>query len=489
MRFGLKLFRVILVALLVTFLYYGAHCPFPARDDLVQETAKGSETIYFWYTREELSDVIGSAAVSFGQENGVRVIPVLAAENEYPEQLYAASVSGERCPDAYLLPSNLLEKAYLAGMAVDLASVTGTDPLASQEEADNGTASLTCPEALLNAGTYEGKLLMRPLSFDTTVLVYRTEDPVRWAHQAAVSELTAIDMDIADGITDESVAAQIAEMILTEEDLDPQVLADKEAEYLAGAVPATIPDLLQFAGTYDVPAGTEGILEWDVNDILYNYWFLGGVIDLCGPCGDDRGSVRVNNIHGVECLETYQNLREFFSIDSEQISYESCVEDFLAGKYVFTVGSTDILQRLQAAKDAGTLGFDYGFALLPDISDTYESKALCIVDGVVVNGYSEHGELAERFAEYLTTECADMLYERCGIVPADRTVTVRHPELEIFFRQAEKSIALPKLMETQSFWLELEAAFTSVWDGEDPAQTLDTLQEKLESGSRLPAEG
>jgi maltose-binding protein MalE len=476
MRFGLKLVSVISVALLVTFLYYGAHCPYPVQNGELRETAKGSETIYFWYTREELSDVIGSAAVSFGQENGVRVIPVLAEENEYTEQLYAASVSGERCPDAYLLPSNLLEKAYLSGMARDLKAGEGTAPDTS-----------LYPGTLLDAGTYEGKLLMLPLTFDTTVLVYRAEDPVRWAHQAAVSELTAIDMEIADGITDEAVAAQIAEMILTEDDLDPQVLADKEAEYLENAVPATIPDLLNFAGTYDVPAGTEGILEWDVNDILYNYWFLGGVIDLCGPCGDDRSSVRVNNIHAVECLETYRNLREFFSIDSEQITYDSCVEDFLAGKYVFTVGSTDILQRLQAAKDAGTLEFDYAFALLPDISDTYESKALCIVDGVVVNGYSEHGDLAVRFAEYLTAECGEMLYTRDGVVPAARSVVTEHPELEIFFRQTEKAIALPKLMETQSFWLELEAAFTGVWDGGDPAETLDALQEKLESGTRAGA--
>ena len=41
------------------------------------------ETIYFWYTDDTLTDFVNSAAVTFGEERDVRVIPVLKSGMEY----------------------------------------------------------------------------------------------------------------------------------------------------------------------------------------------------------------------------------------------------------------------------------------------------------------------------------------------------------------------------------------------------------------------
>ena len=46
---------------------------------------RGKETIYCWYSDESLSGYINAAAVSFGEQNKVRVIPVLTADSEYLE--------------------------------------------------------------------------------------------------------------------------------------------------------------------------------------------------------------------------------------------------------------------------------------------------------------------------------------------------------------------------------------------------------------------
>ena len=80
---------------------------------------RNKETIYCWYSDEALSGYINAAAVSFGEQNkGVRVIPVLTSDSEYLEAVNEESLHSEQIPDVYLLSSDSLEKAYLAGLAV-----------------------------------------------------------------------------------------------------------------------------------------------------------------------------------------------------------------------------------------------------------------------------------------------------------------------------------------------------------------------------------
>ena len=80
---------------------------------------RGKETIYCWYSDEALSGYINAAAVSFGEQNsGVRVIPVLTSDSEYLEAINQETLHSDQIPDIYLLSSDSLEKAYLAGLAV-----------------------------------------------------------------------------------------------------------------------------------------------------------------------------------------------------------------------------------------------------------------------------------------------------------------------------------------------------------------------------------
>ena len=46
-----------------------------------------TDTIYFWYTDDAMTNFINSAAVAFGERENVRVIPVLTEDSEYLEAL------------------------------------------------------------------------------------------------------------------------------------------------------------------------------------------------------------------------------------------------------------------------------------------------------------------------------------------------------------------------------------------------------------------
>ena len=116
---------------------------------------RGKETIYCWYSDEALSGYINAAAVSFGeQNNGVRVIPVLTSDSEYLEAINQETLHSDQIPDIYLLSSDSLEKAYLAGLASkvpDTVGICNTDHFS---------------QAALSAVTYDQKLIGYPVYFD-----------------------------------------------------------------------------------------------------------------------------------------------------------------------------------------------------------------------------------------------------------------------------------------------------------------------------------
>ena len=77
------------------------------------------DTLYLWYTDEALTSYLTSAAVTYNENHDVRIVPVLQSGPEYLEHVNAASLSGENLPDLYILSHDSLEKAYLAGLAVN----------------------------------------------------------------------------------------------------------------------------------------------------------------------------------------------------------------------------------------------------------------------------------------------------------------------------------------------------------------------------------
>ena len=88
------------------------------------------ETIYFWYSDDTMTNYINSAAVSFGEKEGVRVIPMLTSDSEYLEAINYETLHSEHLPDAYLISNDSLEKAYLAGLGRVLTrGASASDPL------------------------------------------------------------------------------------------------------------------------------------------------------------------------------------------------------------------------------------------------------------------------------------------------------------------------------------------------------------------------
>ena len=173
--------------------------------------------------------------------------------------------------------------------------------------------------------------------------------------------------------------------------------ADQEVlERLATMIPQTIEDIKTFANNYDAPEAVESVFKWDVTDIFYNYFFVGNYMDVGGAHGDNASIFNIYNSQAVECLRAYQAMNQFFSIDPKVDNYSNILQDFIDGKMVFTVATTDAIARIHEAKNRGEFDFEYGVSTLPDISSLLKARGLSVTDAVVINGYSEKKDAANR---------------------------------------------------------------------------------------------
>ncbi|MCI9144701.1 MAG: hypothetical protein HFH87_19135, partial [Lachnospiraceae bacterium] len=185
------------------------------------------ETIYFWYNDESMTNFINSAAVSFGEEENVRVIPVLAAESEYLEAINYASVHTEQTPDAYIISHDSLEKAYLSGLATRI------------EDTGSICNEAHFPASALSSVSYQGKKVAYPLFFETSALIYNETYLAEWAEQIATKEL----LEGGEPGENPEETNGIA--------VDEGLLAERTADYFANAIPATVDDILNIANTFD----------------------------------------------------------------------------------------------------------------------------------------------------------------------------------------------------------------------------------------------
>ena len=343
MHMSKRCLAVLLVGALTLGLYAASLIDWDSEDvqDNPLAVFNQKETIRVWYGDESLANYIGSAAVAYGEANNVRILPSYVAESDYLEAVNRATLGDSEdtlpMPDVYLISHESLERAYLAGLAVPV-----DDPAGVMNED-------VFPRAALSAVSYHGKSVAYPLYYETSALLYNETYLYEWARQQAGKadgegnvEGEGGEFEELDELPDEENAPVV---------FDEETIALRTQQFFDRAIPTTVSDILQMADSFDPPETVEGIFSWDVSDIFYNYYFVGNYMNLGGEAGDDRNLIDIYNQEAISCLSVYQGLNQFFSIDSSEESYESVIQDFLEGKLVFTIATTDAVAALASAKE------------------------------------------------------------------------------------------------------------------------------------------
>lgn len=432
------------------------------------------DTLYLWYTDEALEDYISSMALKYSEQNDVRVIPVLQSGLDYLEEIYDASVLEESAPDLYITSNDMLEKAYLSGLA---------DPLPDQSD----VTEENYPKAALDAVTYKGEKIAYPLYYETSALVYNKTYLQQSAQENAAQEAAAL-------AAEQDAAQQGAEVSADQTNTDGQADASGQdvsengvsengasvtEETILAQIPASIEDILSFADHFNAPEQVEAVFKWDVSDIFYNYFFAGNYMNVGGDCGDDSTQIDIYNLDAIKGLTAYQELNQFFSIDPDEVNYDMVVEKLLEGKLVFTVGTTDILAKIREVRATGECPYEFGVTTLPDVNQEVKTRSLSVTNAVVVNGYSEKTEMAHDFAAFLTGSNVTELYASTGRMPARANIDIGDPNAAGFNQEYAASVPIPKLMNMSNFWMQTEIAYTKIWSGEDASTVWKELSEQI----------
>ena len=462
---------------LIVFLLGGLYLALQPDDDgdaaLILSQPKESETITLWYTDAALTEYLDSSALTFYEREGVRVEPVLKSGLEYIEEINEASVRADAdtaMPDLYIAGSDSLEKAAMAGLA------------RVPEDPERILNDFNFPSNALDAVTYQGERYAYPFYFDTAFLLYNQTWLSQIAEASLRSELAGASIE-ENGDDDAAMALQEG----VETQGVPEGLTEEEWQQMIGEraqemIPSSIEDIMQLATEAAAPEGMENFFLWDVSDIYYNYFFTGAYMDVGGSYGDNPEILDICNEDSVQCMTVYQGLHEFFSIDSKESSYESVLQEFLEGKTLFTIATTDALPVLKRMCDNGEFHYGYGVAELPGVDNAHIARGLSATSCIVVNGYTEHEQAANLFAEYLMYEKTDVLYEHTGKLACIGSLAEDILSAEDVVRQIYRdSVPLPKLLRLSNFWAELEKVYTRVWDGEDPRTELEALDAQMRS--------
>lgn len=446
------------------------------------------ETLYLWYTDEALTDYLNSVAVAYNDfQDEARVIPVHTPGAEYLETINQASLHSEEVPDLYIVGNDSLEKAYLAGLASEIRIPEGVLPMSD-----------FFPDTAIHAATYHDKQIGYPFYFETSSFLYNKTYLEDWARMQIEAELDVAAAEAAEAELAQNGPVEEAEGETgaggpagtenagTEttgtdaaEGMPDGIDESAVAERVEAVLPKTIDDILAFADVYDAPEQVEAIFKWDVSDIFYNYFFVGNYIDVGGVAGDRDDSINIYNEDAIRCMRVYQDLNQFFSIDTEEISYAGVLQDFIDGKIVYTVVTTDALAKIEEAKENGEFQYEYGTSLIPDVNGELVSRSLSVTQCIVVNGYSVHKDMANDFAVYLSCYNVDNLYDRTGKMPAKTDVIFENENVQAFISEYEKSAPNPKMIGTSNYWVEMEIAFARIWVGNDANAELKSLSEKI----------
>jgi len=471
----------------------------PESVELATETAGAvpEDTIVVWYTDDALTEYLKDAALTYRSNSDMKVKLELVPGVDYLESINEASISENSdipAPDLYITTHDNLMKAYLAGLAAEVGDAKGV------------ISTANFPDTSIHAITCNGKYVGYPLYYETNFFLFNKSYMASIAQNAIQSQSDIEEGKEAEAELNEKLAngetPEKAETLEVHEDEEGQLVdengnvvtdgeeetpmgeedsvADQEIlERLATMIPSTIEDVLTFANNYEAPEAVEAVCKWDITDIFYNYFFVGNYLEVGGDDGDNNAIFNLYNQQAVECLSAYQGLNQYFSFDTDKESYDTIIQDFIDGKLVFTVATTDAIAKIAEAKAKGEFNFDYGITVLPDMTDLLKARGLSVTDVVAINGYSKKKAAANDFAATLSFESADSLYNESGKLACKRNVKYDNEEIYNVMTEYEKSMPLPKMIEASNYWLQLEIALSKIWNGQDPDEVLKALSEKI----------
>lgn len=254
---------------------------------------------------------------------------------------------------------------------------------------EKGLSGVNTAQNAITASTYADKLLGYPLSYNTCVFVYQTD-------------------------------------------------------YFETA-PTSLQAIIDYSNENEPGDSVEYLLEWNVNDAFYDFPFISNSVTFEKTAPGVMNVVWDEEMYQKD-LEYFEQILVSFSVDAQNVSEDSIIENFLSGKTISAIIDTNSLYKLS----------DYSYSLveMPNLNEELPAYPCAITDMLVVNDFSNEGKEASEFAYFATVTMASQLHELSGhysVIPSSDSEWVE----QVAYLSYNSAVLAPDSQDAKDFWVQL----------------------------------
>ncbi len=205
------------------------------------------------------------------------------------------------------------------------------------------------------------------------------------------------------------------------------------------------------------------------SDLLFNYHFIGSVLNLGGDAGDDDSSIEINKEQGINALTAYKDFTSKVNISRNTTTYELAENSFVFGRSMTAILKCSSLAALNREHT------NFEIAKMPAVNDAIDSKALSTTWCVCVNPMTQNTKDAEKLAKYMTFDNTNSIYDLTGFMSCKRMDYTGAGYNEVYVLY-DDTTSLPKFIETEEIWKDIKLMFQNVNDGTEPQDAFNNLE-------------
>lgn len=242
-------------------------------------------------------------------------------------------------------------------------------------------------------------------------------------------------------------------------------------------------EIKQISDNYQVTEENQNIkkvFDFDASDMLINYPYVGRYMNIGGDVSENADIFTIDELNFKRALKEYASLKNTFGIDRNESTHESCLDEFIQNKLLYTIVNTRDLKKIDDS------GVSYGIIPVPYLSEGLESVPMSITTLAVVNPYTSDISVAKTVARAISYDYAADMQAFSGHVSARADLIKKgrkadNTDYNMLHDIYSDSIVKAKYVGVQNIYTRYEILIHQIWDGKSIDDAYNEFHKGVES--------
>lgn len=242
-------------------------------------------------------------------------------------------------------------------------------------------------------------------------------------------------------------------------------------------------EIKQISDNYQVTEENQNIkkvFDFDASDMLINYPYVGRYMNIGGDVSENADIFTIDELNFKRALNEYASLKNTFGIDRNESTHDSCLDEFIQNKLLYTIVNTSDLKKIDDS------GVSYGIIPVPYLSEGLESVPMSITTLAVVNPYTSDISVAKTVARAISYDYAADMQALSGHVSARADLIKKgrkadNTDYNMLHDIYSDSIVKAKYVGVQNIYTRYEILIHQIWDGKSIDDAYNEFHKGVES--------